>query len=53
VSVNAAPLTRQPNEATFDAADSGWYAADGVVTVKSGVLDVLQRKEFEIRLEAP
>jgi alpha-glucosidase (family GH31 glycosyl hydrolase) len=51
VNVNAAPLTRQESEAAFNAADSGWYAADGVVTAKSGPRDVLQRAHFEVHLE--
>jgi len=50
VSVNGSPLTRQPTAAAFDAADRGWYVADGVIAAKCGVLDVFQRKAFEILL---
>ena len=51
VRVNGIPLTPQPTQAAFDAADSGWHAGDGLISAKSGALDVSRRKVFEVSLE--
>ena len=50
LSVNGAGLTPRPTQAAFDAAESGWYAADGLIAAKSGPLDVRQRKVFTVLL---
>ncbi len=47
VSLNGDPLTRRETRTSFDAAERGWYAEDGVVFAKSGQLDVARRKTFE------
>jgi alpha-glucosidase (family GH31 glycosyl hydrolase) len=52
VTVNGSRLTGQPTAAAFDAADSGWYVDSGLIVAKSGALDVLQRKVFEVSLSA-
>jgi hypothetical protein len=52
VSVNGSCLAQQPSEAAFEAADRGWYVDGSVIAVKPGVLDVLQRRVFEVSLAA-
>ncbi len=52
VRVNGVSLARVSSSAALDACESGWYAADGLVVAKSARFDVLERKVFEVLLEA-
>jgi alpha-glucosidase len=51
VCLNGAALPNQPTQAAFDVAESGWHAADGLIAAKSGRLDAVQRKVFEVFLK--
>ena len=52
VTLNGQVLPRAQSPADFDSAETGvWYASeDGLILMRSGTLDVSQRKVFEVQL---
>ncbi len=53
VALNGRPLAQQATPAALDTAASGWCNAQGMILIKTGVMDVTTEKQVAVRLQTP